>query len=340
MSRHQRKTTPLQAAAVTAVSLAFVFAALFGLYRCISQPLPTPDMDEPEGWTGEDAAAGTPTGDPEDSPGSAVPAGRKEGFHTILLGGLDDANGGSDTNLLLALDTEKGQINVLSLPRDTLLNVPWSVKKLNNAFHHGGFSSTVEQVSRLLGIPVDHYVTVDLRGFVELVDAIDGVEFTIPVDMDYDDPYQDLHIHFPQGPRLLTGEEALLVLRWRQNNDGSEYPDRDLGRIATQQDFLMAVAEQMIRPENWDSIPALAEIAEKWVDTDLKLANLIWLGEQALTIGSDNITFHTLPGDGAGYYKGVSYYVADPDKTLELINSAFNPLTRELTGEDLDIPVP
>ncbi len=198
----------------------------------------------------------------------------------------------------------------------------------------------MEEVSRLLGIPVDHYVTVDLKAFVELVDAIDGVDFDIPVEMDYDDPEQDLHIHFPAGPRRLTGEEALEVVRWRQNNDGTGYATADIGRIGTQQAFLMAAAKQMLQISNWDKIRSYAEIFQKWVETDLELANLIWLGEQALTVGSDNITFHTLPGDGAGYYKGGSYYVLDPAAVLELINSCANPYQRELTLEDMTILVP
>ena len=336
MRRSSRRTRGLQAAAGAAVCILFVMTALLGLYKCFSkEPTPKP---EPVGGTlpsGEANAA---------EPGAAVPgknkSGRKERFHTILLGGLDDENGGSDTNLLVAVDAKNGKIDVISLPRDTLLDVSWPVKKLNNAYHHGGFTQTMEEVSRLLGIPVDHYVTVDLKAFVELVDAIDGVDFDIPVEMDYDDPEQDLHIHFPAGPRRLTGEEALEVVRWRQNNDGTGYATADIGRIGTQQAFLMAAAKQMLQISNWDKIRSYAEIFQKWVETDLELANLIWLGEQALTVGSDNITFHTLPGDGAGYYKGGSYYVLDPTAVLELINSCANPYQRELTLEDMTILVP
>ena len=96
----------------------------------------------------------------------------------------------------------------------------------------------------------------------------------------------------------------------------------------------------MLQISNWDKIHTYAEIFQKWVDTDLELANLIWLGEQALTAGSDNITFHTLPGDGAGYYKGGSYYVLDPEATLEMVNTYFNPYKSDLTLEDMDILVP
>lgn len=337
MRRSKRRTSGLQAAAVAAICILFVMTALLGLYKCFSKE-PTPKPEPVVGPPPAEKAGAM-------EPGAAVSvkntaSERKERFHTILLGGLDDENGGSDTNLLVAVDAKNGKIDVISLPRDTLLDVSWPVKKLNNAYHHGGITQTMAEVSRLLGIPVDHYVTVDLRAFVELVDAINGVDFEIPVEMDYDDPEQDLHIHFPAGLRHLDGEEALKVVRWRQNNDGTGYATADIGRIGTQQAFLKAVARQMLQISNWDKIRSYAEIFQEWVDTDLELANLIWLGEQALTAGSDNITFHTLPGDGAGYYKGGSYYVLDPEAVLELVNSCANPYQRELTLEDMSILVP
>ena len=338
MSRNKRKTSALQAVAVTTISALFILTALFGLYKCFSQE-PTLRPSGPAAPDPDPSAAQEPE-NPEDDARPLSSEERKEHFYTVLMAGLDDENGGSDTNLLMALDAENGTINVVSLPRDTLLNVSWSVKKLNNAYHHGGISQTRTEVSRLLGIPVDYYVTVDLRAFVELVDAIDGVDFDIPVDMDYDDPEQDLHIHFKKGPRHLTGQQALEVVRWRQNNDGTGYATADIGRIGTQQAFLTAVAKQTLQVSNLDKIPEMAEIFSTRVETDLKLANLIWIGEQALSMGSDSIAFHTLPGDGAGYYKGGSYYVLEPEGVLELIDTYFNPYRRPLTREDMDILVP
>ena len=169
MSRKKRTATSLQTLAVFFISAGFVLIALMGLYKCFSK--------EPEV-----ADTGMPVQSARDlqEEGARAPAGRKDRFYTVLVGGLDDENGGSDTNLLVALDAANGTINVCSLPRDTLLNVSWTVQKLNNAYHHGGFRSTVEEVSNLLGIPVDFYITVNLEGFVELVDAIEGVDFDIP----------------------------------------------------------------------------------------------------------------------------------------------------------------
>ena len=335
MSRNKRRTSAVQAVSVVTICTLFILTALVGLYKCFSE---------------EPAAADGPA-DLSDAAGSLEPDGavkvksasssfRKEHFHTILMGGLDDENGGSDTNLLLAIDSDQGTMDVVSLPRDTLLNVDWPVKKLNNAYHHGGFTHTMEEVSRLLGIPIDHYVTVNLQAFVELIDAIDGVDFEIPVNMNYDDDWQNLHIHFSAGMRHLNGQEALEVVRWRQNNDGTGYATADIGRIDTQQNFLKAVAKQTLQLSNVDKVGEMAEIFSKWVDTDLKLSNLIWIGEQALKTGPDNITFHTLPGDGAGWYKGGSYYVLDAEGVLELVNSCFNPYLQDLTLDDMDILVP
>ena len=334
MNRNKRTTTPFQTVTVFAVSLLFVMTAVIGLYKCFSKP---PEVIDDSLTTSTPAGNAVQAQDPTLDGSTSQ---RKKQFYTILVAGLDDENGGSDTNLLVALDAENGTINVVSLPRDTLLNVTWTVKKLNNAYHHGGIDRTQEEISKLLGIPVDFYVTVDLKGFVELVDEIGGVDFDIPVDMNYDDPYQDLHIHFEKGPRHLDGNEALQVVRWRQNNDGSGYATADIGRIGTQQAFLIAMAKQTLHLSNWDKIPSMAEIFQARVDTDLKLANLIWIGEQALSMGSENITFHILPGDGAGYYKGVSYYTVEPQATLDLINTYFNPYLHDLTLEDTDILVP
>ena len=173
MSRRRRNRTPLQTLAVFTVSVLFIGIALFGLYRCFSQPLTLPSEEQPDENSQEETSQ--PILDQTDE--NKTPDGRKEDFFTILVSGLDDENGGSDTNMLVALDAANGSIKVLSLPRDTLLNVDWTVKKLNNSYHHGGIDGIMAQVSNLLGIPVDFHVAVNLQAFVELVDAIDGVDF-------------------------------------------------------------------------------------------------------------------------------------------------------------------
>ena len=175
---------------------------------------------------------------------------RKGGFYTILLSGLDDDNGGSDTNILVAVDTVNGYVYGVSIPRDS--KAVWDGKshKINAAFGKGGMTKLAEVVSDQLGIPVDHTVSVDLTGFEALVDAIGGVNFDVPINMDYDDPIQNLSIHFKKGVQYLNGADAMRVVRFRHNNDGTGYGSEDLGRMQTQQKFLKAVAKKMLTASN------------------------------------------------------------------------------------------
>lgn len=262
---------------------------------------------------------------------------RKQYCYTILLSGLDNDNGGSDTNILMRFDAVQKSINLVSLPRDTLLNHTWRSNKLNFAYASGGTELLRKEISNLLGIPVDFHVTVDLKGFISLVDQIGGVDFDVPVNMDYDDPYQDLHIHYAKGMRHLNGQQAMEVVRWRKNNDGTGYATADIGRIGTQQAFLTQVARQLLSVKN---VPAMAEVFLKYVKTDLKLGNLVWLGNEALDIGMEGVSFYTLPGDGSGWYKGESVYALDPEATLALVNEALNPYVDPISMEDMDICIP
>ena len=322
---------------VTLLSLLFLSTAVFATVKYVFRA-PELDTDKPvvtpDGTASTDADR-TDTDEP-DAPGRT----RREYCYNILVSGLDDDNGGSDTNILVRFDVPNKRIDLVSLPRDTLLHNDYRNNKLNFAYAKGGTELLMEQIENLLGIPVDFYVTVNLKGFIALVDQIDGVDFDIPINMDYDDPYQDLHIHFTKGPRHLNGQEAMEVVRFRHNNDGTGYGTEDIGRIGTQQAFLKAVAKQLLQIGNVKNIPALVDIFYTYVKTDLTTGNLVWLGNEALNIGTENIHFATLPGDGSGYYNKQSVYVLDAQATCDLVNKALNPYNEALTLEDMDILVP
>ena len=292
--------------AVTLLSLLFLSTAVFATVKYVFR---APELDTDKPVVTPDGTASTDVDrtdtDEPDAPGRT----RREYCYNILVSGLDDDNGGSDTNILVRFDVPNKRIDLVSLPRDTLLHNEYRNNKLNFAYAKGGTELLMEQIENLLGVPVDFYVTVNLKGFIALVDQIDGVDFDIPINMDYDDPYQDLHIHFTKGPRHLNGQEAMEVVRFRHNNDGSGYGTEDIGRIGTQQAFLTT-------------------------------GNLVWLGNEALNMGTENIHFATLPGDGSGYYNKQSVYVLDAQATCDLVNEALNPYNEALTLEDMDILVP
>ena len=321
---------------VTLLSLLFLSTAVFATVKYVFRA-PELDTDKPvvtpDGTASADVDR-TDTDEP-DAPGRT----RRKYCYNILVSGLDDDNGGSDTNILVRFDVPNKRIDLVSLPRDTLLHNEYRNNKLNFAYAKGGTELLMEQIENLLGVPVDFYVTVNLKGFIALVDQIDGVDFDIPINMDYDDPYQDLHIHFKAGLQKLNGQQAMEVVRFRHNNDNTGYGGRqDLGRIGTQQAFLKTVAQKLMKLEN---VPAMAETFLKYVKTDLTLGNLMWLANQALSMGgTDAISFATLPGDGAGWYKGMSVYALDPEQVLEMTNSMLNPYATDITADDQNILVP
>ena len=259
---------------------------------------------------------------------------RKGGFYTILVSGVDDDNGGSDTNILMAVDTVNGYVYGASIPRDSKAIISGKAHKINYAYNKGGTALLASTVSEQLGIPVDYTVCVNLQGFTALVDAIGGVDFEVPINMDYDDPIQGLSIHFKKGMQHLSGADALRVVRFRHNNDGTGYGSEDLGRMQTQQKFLKAVAKKMLSFENLISNPRkYAEIFGQYVDTDLSVTDLAWFGMQVLGMGVDKIDFSTLPNEWKS-----PYIYLDPDETLALVNTYLNPYVEDRTAEDLNLP--
>lgn len=230
----------------------FVAAALYAGYFCLFRPPEVPAEttrpDEAEEVSAEDTAQDA------EALAQAAHLERKPYFYTILVSGVDDHNGGSDTNILVAVDAENDYIYGVSIPRDTKAVINGKNHKINFAYNSGGTALLAETISQQLGIPVDFTVTVDLDGFAALVNAIGGVDFEVPISMNYDDPYQDLHIHFSAGMQHLSGAEALKVVRFRHNNDGSGYGSEDIGRMQTQQNFLKAVAQQTLTLSNVDKV--------------------------------------------------------------------------------------
>lgn len=317
---------------VTLLSLLFLTVAVVATVKYVVRA-PEPVTDGEDQQTQQDGTA-------EDSDAIQTISNGKERkskyCYNILLYGVDNDAGGSDTNMLMRFDAENKTVDIVSLPRDTLMS---NGHKLNSSYNNGGTEKLRSNIEDMLGVPVDFYVSVDLKGFITLINQIGGVDFDVPEDMDYDDPYQDLHIHFKKGLQHLNGQQAMEVVRFRHNNDNTGYGgQQDLGRIGTQQAFLKTVAQKLMKLEN---VPAMAETFLKYVKTDLTLGNLMWLANQALSMGGmDAISFATLPGDGAGWYKGMSVYALDPEQVLEMTNSMLNPYATDITADDQNILVP
>ena len=317
--RRRRRSWPR-----TILLIVFVLAILAGIYAClVRKPQIKPD---PAGSTSQDVSSSSSASDP------APVKERKDDFFTILVSGTDDGNGCADTNILVGFDAKNQTITCVSIPRDTGVYIDGKSRKINYAYGKGGMSLMADTVSDALGIPVDFTVEVSLKAFVKLVDEIGGVDFDIPLNMDYDDPYEDLHIHFSKGMRHLNGTDALKVVRFRHNNDGSGYGTEDIGRIGTQQAFLKEVFRKMLA--NPQKITGYVKIFSEYVKTDLALSELAWFGEQALVMGMDKLSFATLPGEWSGR---LNRWVIDPEAALALINTGLNPCAADRTLDDLHL---
>lgn len=271
-------------------------------------------------------------------------------MYTVLIAGQADPDYNTDTILLASYDVASQKVTVVNIPRETMVNVPWDIKTIGSVYqYYGGGDEGMlrlrEVVTDLFGFAPDYTIRIDLDAFGEIVDTIGGVNFDVPLDMDYEDPAQDLSIHINQGYQTLDGQQAMGVVRFRIGENGENgYANGNIGRIDTQQAFLRAMADQILQIQNISQISQIAEILAKNINTDLSASNILWFMQQAILGGLDvqDIQFITLPGEGA-YYRSqtfqveISYYLPDEDSLVDLINNQLSPFAEKVTQKDLAI---
>ncbi|MBR6562019.1 MAG: LCP family protein [Oscillospiraceae bacterium] len=322
-----------------------LLAGLFVAYKLWRKPpevqqgaIHTPNV-EPDQQVGDEMAA-----DPEPTPVQSVTTekpggatynenGRKDGTYTFLVIGSDNGFGNTDTIIYGVLDTVDHTLNVVNIPRDTQVNVPWSIKRINSvyAYSDNNIAGLRQEVGHLVGYNIDEtYAIIDMEAFVKIVDCIGGVDYEVPFDMYDYIPDQDFLIDLKQGYQHLDGQDALELVRFR-----SGYLNADLGRINTQQDFLMTVARQLLRLKNIPNLPQLLSIVEEYVETNLTASNIAFFVEEFLKIDSEDIHFYTLPGEGQ-MVKGGAYYFVLSDQWVPIVNQGLNPFNVELSAANMN----
>ena len=150
------------------------------------------------------------------------------------------------------------------------------------------------------------------------MDTFGGVKFYVPMDMDYEDPAQDLYIHLEQGYQKLNGEKAVQLMRYR-----SGYAMADLERVNVQREFLQAALDQWLDPWLIIKAPIAAGTVYKDMTTDLSPGNCIWLIRALLQCDIAQLNTQTLPG-APQYINGGSYFVPDAG-AIEALTTAFYP---------------
>ena len=309
------------------IAVVVIAAIIVIAYATLKFTVRAPEIKQPDdtgSQTSQEIVPGMTTGDHT----------RREQTYTFMLCCPDQASGNADAIMLVTYDVPNQKIGMLSVPRDTL--VDQSSPKINAAMHKG-VENLQSVVSDLVGYPIDFYIQIDLDGFRELVDAVGGVDFNVPVEMYYNDPTQDLSIFFQPGMQHLDGEDAMKVCRFRKNGDGTGYPMGDIQRSETVRKLMITVAKKLVA--NIGKLDQFVSIMQRNIETNLSATDLTWFVTKAVGVNLDSgVSGDALPGDGSVTYGSTRYcYELEPGKSLEMINRLVNPYTASLTAEDVNI---
>jgi LCP family protein required for cell wall assembly len=253
-----------------------------------------------------------------ENPGSS----NKSKVQNALLLAVDAEGYRTDVIILAQYNFSTKAVNMLQIPRDTKIDTNRSDKKINASYAYGQEKELFQAINNLLGVKVDNYILVNIDGFRDIIDEIGGVEINVPINMYYDDPYQNLHISLNKGYQLLKGREAEMFVRFRKNNDGTGYDDGDLGRIKAQQEFISATIDKIISAKNVFKIPKLAAILIRNVKTNFGIEDISNYIEIFLSVNKENINIMRLPGD-SDYINGISYFINDKDETEKILDEYF-----------------
>lgn len=199
--------------------------------------------------------------------------------------------GRTDTLILVSINPVGGKINLLSIPRDTLAEIPgYGRMKINSAHFIGGPKLAEETVSNLLGIPIDRYVLVHPSGIIELIDVLGGIRIYVDKDMYYVDNAQGLYVNLKKGWHALSGKEANGYLRFRQD------PLGDINRVQRQQSFIGALFNKLANPASIARAPLIIGTVRESVKTDLSLSEIIRITNLARCLNTNDFKSTLLPG--------------------------------------------
>ena len=253
--------------------------------------------------------------------------GNDEPIFVLVLGISEDITSKlTDTIMVGGYNPETQKAFLVSIPRDTFVGTNEATASgwdKINALYQKDVTKTIKAVEERTGLNIDNYVVVRNTMLPALVNAIGEVEFDVPIDMDYDDPTQDLHIHLKAGVQMIDGDKAEQLLRFRHNNDGSSYPssygDNDYGRMKTQREFIKTVAQHLIKVNNVGKLKAIAEALFANLETNMSIGDMIGYIPYAIGFNVEDLRMEQLPGSGAMLNK-LSFYKASHTRSKALMN--------------------
>ncbi len=256
-------------------------------------------------------------------------------FRTLILGISTDQNGVdlTDTIMVASYNPNTQKATLLSIPRDTYTgknpSKATSYEKINSLYSRKHRpDETLKAVNEITGLNIEYYVVVKTEALIKLVDVIGGINFNVPIDMDYDDTSQDLHIHLKAGEQKLDGDKAEQLVRFRHNNDGTSYPeeygDNDTGRMRTQREFIMQVVKQTAKPENIFKLGEILEVAKEYVITNIDFNIAKDYIPYVVEFNTDNLLTDTLPGKNTNKNTSQTWiFIHDKEETEALVQELF-----------------
>ena len=240
-----------------------------------------------------------------------------EPFNILILG-ADYRQGDSayrtDSMMVAHVDPKEKKVWLLSIPRDTRVELPGhGAIKINGAHYYDGPEGAIAATEKLTGLKINHYLEANFEGFVKAVDALGGVWINVPVtidDAEADHSKGDIAKRIDAGYQLLDGPHALTFMRARH-----QFADQDFTRMKNQQIFFKALADQVSKIDNIAKLPSVVSAVAPYISTDMSLVDMIRLAQALKGAGSENLYTAT----AKGVWRSPFIYV-DEDNLTKLVS--------------------
>lgn len=239
-----------------------------------------------------------------------APVNADDPFYMLVLGSdtrEEGATGRSDTIILARIDPSKKDVTLISIPRDTQVQIEgYGTQKINAAYAFGGAAGAIKAVSDFAGVPIAHVVEVDFFGFKDIVDALGGVTVNVPPNTKYKG------VEVPEGVQTLNGEQALVFARCRKT-----YAEGDYQRTKNQRQLIQAVAKEVLNAPATE-IPSLVKSLASAVSTDMSVDELANLALSMRGMDVSGMKTAVVPSH-SGMQDGVSYVFAEEPAWSEMM---------------------
>lgn len=220
----------------------------------------------------------------------------------------------SDSIMLTRIDPQKKQVTLVSIHRDTLVDMgEYGQNKINAAHAIGGPSFAVETISDFAGVDISHYAEINFDGFKEIVDALGGVEVDVPMEIDD----SDAGGHLDAGLQTLDGDQALILCRARHAYD--DYGDGDSYRAANQRLVLAAIAKKLLSSDVATMANTISSLSG-YVTTDLGITDIIGIAQTMQGLDPDNDIYSAMEPTTSEYINDIWYEITDVEAWKKMMN--------------------